>query len=71
MADGSIAAPSLTLNDVIMTSMLLLKINLANLFLSKYHLQVLSCHSSVLMESSLYFSRLFVNSYAKLNHSKS
>lgn len=26
MADGSIAAPSLTLNDVIMTSMLLLKI---------------------------------------------
>ena len=25
MADGSIAAPSLTLNDVIMTSMLLLK----------------------------------------------
>ena len=26
MADGSIAAPSLTLNDVIMTSMLLLRL---------------------------------------------
>ena len=33
MADGSIAAPSLTLNDVVMTSMILLKINVfANVF---------------------------------------
>ena len=39
MADGSIAAPSLTLNDVIMTSMLLLKIIknvFADLFVLSY-----------------------------------
>ena len=39
MADGSIAAPSLTLNDVIMTSMLLLKI--IKMFLPTY----LFCHA--------------------------
>ena len=58
MADGSIAAPSLTLNDVIMTSMLLLKI-IKNVFADFF----------VLSDTSLfnYFSFLLLHVFKMIS----
>ena len=58
MADGSIAAPSLTLNDVVMTSMILLK-TIKNVFANVF----------VLSDTSLfnYFSFLLLHVFKMMS----
>lgn len=55
MADGSIAAPSLTLNDVVMTSMILLKI-IKNVFANVFVLSDTSLFNYFFLLIIFFFS---------------